>query len=254
MKKLGWLLSTLAVLTAGTGLKAMADDTPEIKPMFEDGKFKCSDGYDPDTDPSLHPPGQSPQARAQVNAQAQAEHEKSVANKEPDQAPGSGGGKQDKKKSSDDKVDDKKESDKKDEDKKDDEKKDEDKKDDKDKKDKDKDKKDKDKDKDSDKKDKNKDKSSSESSESKAAKNPLNQAIFAIQTKNYQSSISLLKTILEKSPKNAQAHYLLAVSYVGLRKYTDAAGEYETVLKNTSDPKLSELAKQGLQRVSSSKK
>lgn len=232
--RLGLLLSCLLV----SDCVAFCDESEEgkVKPMFEDGKFKCSDGYDPDTDATLHPPGQDSRSREMVNAQAQAEHEKKVAQEGGSASAGDGSAA---KSESGPKTDEIGKTDKvAGPDKKDAEKKD-DKKDDK---------------KDEKKDDKKDEKSKSNSSglDLNKASNPMNRALFAIQSKNYQASVDLLSGILKSDVKNAQAHYLLAVSYVGLRRYVDAREQYGIVLKSAADPKLVDLAKNGLQRISGS--
>ena len=272
----------------------------KVKPVFEDGLFKCSDGYDPDTDASLHPPGQDPRTRQLVNAQAQASHEKKVeAEKAAESGKGkeSGGGsdkieaigskddkedKKDEKEKDKDKDKDKDEKDKdekdkdKDKDKKDDketaEKKDdkkEDKNDDKETAEKKDNKKDDKKDvketaeKKDDKKDGKKDEKAEEKAEEKSkpasgtldlakASTPMNRALYAIQNKHYQEGADLLNGVLKTNSKDAQAHYLLAVSYVGLRRYGDAKEQYHLVLQSAANPKLIDMAKSGLQRISGS--
>jgi len=75
--------------------------------------------------------------------------------------------------------------------------------------------------------------------------------MFAMQTKHYQTSIDFLKPIIAKDPKNAQAHYLMGVSYVGLRQYNEASAAYNQVLKIApAGSKLHDMAEQGLKRIS----
>lgn len=229
--RLGLLLSFLLL----SDYPALSDELEEgkVKPMFEDGKFKCSDGYDPDTDASLHPPGQDPRSRELVNAQAQAEHEKKAAEQRGNEEGGASktdagvrgdsAEKMDKALSpekKDGKEPEKKEQDKKDE-KKDDRKED-------------------------------KSRSGTGNLDMNKAASPMNRALFAIQSKNYQASADLLNTLLKSDVKNAQAHYLLAVSYVGLRRYGEARDQYNVVLKSAADPKLLDMARSGLQRISGS--
>jgi hypothetical protein len=271
MKMFGSWLATTLTLTFLTGVSfaAFADDTSDpdkVKPMFEDGKFKCSDGYDPDTDASLHPPNQNPRTRALVNAQAQDKHERDIsgeASKAPEAEGKSDAAASGKPTAVDDvKVDADKEKEKE-----------------KEKKDKDKEKKDKDKDRtQSGKKDKTAEGEKDQKAEAekaaaektaaekatkekeaaaKADNNPLNKALFAMQTKKYQNSIDILNALLAKDANNAQAHYLLAVSYVQLRKYPEATEQYNIVMKlgkanPAANAQLSQRAEQGLKRISGS--
>ncbi len=94
----------------------------------------------------------------------------------------------------------------------------------------------------------------SQTSATPAAKtlSPLEQASFAIQSKNFQNSIDLLSLVISKDGKNAQAHYLLAVSYVGVRRYSEAKEEYKIVIKLTPNSKVSQLAEQGLKKLTES--
>ncbi len=154
------------------------------------------------------------------------------------------------KKDESDKKDDK---DKKDSDKKDDkDKKDSDKKDDKDKKDSDK-KDDKDK-KDSDKKD-DKDKKDSDKKDEKkeevkyAPYNPLREAISLMNSGKYQDGVDLLTKEIKKQPNNPQAFYTRAVVYVRMRRYPEAAKDYNQVLTLVPQGKLAELAKAGLAKI-----
>src|SRR6185312_3312981 len=61
--------------SGGSGADASSDTG--VAPMYG-STFKCSDGYNPDTDPTLHPAGQNPKVRMLVNAQAQQKHEEEV--------------------------------------------------------------------------------------------------------------------------------------------------------------------------------
>ena len=250
MRRYGWLLSGCVVLSLlpGVNLRAIADDqgdSSKIAPVFE-GKFKCSDGYDPDTDASLHPAGQDYRVRQQVNAEAQFAHEKQVSGggvkpadiqNNPAASPANPTSKDADKKSidvknpGDKKVSDKKADDKKDGDKMDGNPSCKDGQDGKNEKDK-----------------------AAAAADTKEALNPLNQAVFAIQSRRYQNAVDLLNDVIAKEAKNAQAHYLLAVSYVGMRRYPEATGEYNTVIKlSAANLKLKDMAEQGLKRINASR-
>src|SRR6185437_1308470 len=103
---------------------------------------------------------------------------------------------------------------------------------------------DKDKDKDKDKaadKDKNADSDSgtdkqTEKEKEEAAKlakqpyNPLRDAVFLLNTKQYPAAFQLIGGVISKQPRNAEAHYVAAVILVGMRDYALAANEYNLVL------------------------
>src|SRR5579883_1757553 len=179
-------------------LMARADEPEAPKPDAGKKDFKCSDGYDPDADPRLHPPGQDYRTRQIINAQEQQKHEKQIEDanggpveKKPE-ATGSGTGsgsgqtpsaeplstpESDKDKKEKDKEDKDKSKDKKDSDKKAE--------------------KETDKDKEKD-KEKEKEAAKSDASAKQLAeqKNPLNQAVFAIQSRKYDDSLKFLNLVL----------------------------------------------------------
>lgn len=260
MKYIRWSLVFLLITQLFPVLSVGAEepaDPGKVQPIF-DGKFKCTDGYDPDTDASLHPAGQDPRSRQLINAQAQEDHEKQIAEKKDGagqaSTPKAGETKPDTKAVEGDKsVAEKKDPEKKDPEKKGSEKKDPDKKE-TGAKESDKKESDKKESKEAASSDKEKPKDGDAALNAEKANNPLNRAVFAIQSKNYQHGMEILKGLLIANAKNAQAHYLLAVSLVGLRRYAEAVEHYNIVLKLApGDPKLSQLASDGLKRISGSK-
>jgi cytochrome c-type biogenesis protein CcmH/NrfG len=77
----------------------------------------------------------------------------------------------------------------------------------------------------------------------------MKDAIFAMQTGKFADSVSLLNGLLAKDSKNLQAHYLLAVTYVNLRKYSEAAAQYKTVLQSAPNTPIGKLAADGLSKI-----
>jgi Tfp pilus assembly protein PilF len=82
-----------------------------------------------------------------------------------------------------------------------------------------------------------------------ASNDPMQMALGDISSKKYDSAITRLKSILEKSPANAQAHYLLAIAYASSHQSVSAKSEYEATLKYTRDPKLQSMASAGLSKL-----
>lgn len=81
------------------------------------------------------------------------------------------------------------------------------------------------------------------------AKEPIQLALGDISSKKYESAIARLKGIIEKSPANAQAHYLLAVAYASSHQSVFARSEYEATLKYAKDPRLQGMASAGLSKL-----
>lgn len=79
--------------------------------------------------------------------------------------------------------------------------------------------------------------------------NDLKQAMFYLSSGDYQASVSALNTVLNRNPANAQAHYLLAVTYVHLRDYAQASTHYHQVMKLVPGQKLASLAADGLAKI-----
>lgn len=85
--------------------------------------------------------------------------------------------------------------------------------------------------------------------ENKEAYNPMKDAIFAMNTGKFNESLNLLTQVIAKDSKNWQAHYLLAVTYVNLRKYAEAATQYKKVMQFAANPRLAKLAADGLSKI-----
>jgi tetratricopeptide (TPR) repeat protein len=254
MKYSLWLVLIVSLISSNlTEVRADEPEEGKVSPMFK-GEFKCSDGYDPDTDASLHPKGQDYRTRQLINEQERQKHEEQIqqnAEKNPEKKSDEQSGRGEKSTNAvpDAKAEELKDKNKDDKDK---EKKDKEKE-----KDKDKEKSEK-KDDESEKKDKKADEKDPKKEEAQKAleeqKNPLNQAIFAIHSRNYSDSLKYLNVVLAKQPKHQQAHYLMAVTYVGLRKYDEAREQYNIIIKSNLDPKLVQMANLGLAKIPTSTK
>jgi tetratricopeptide (TPR) repeat protein len=83
------------------------------------------------------------------------------------------------------------------------------------------------------------------------AYDPLKEALFEMNCQRYDSCVSKLSKLISTHPKHVQAHYLLAVTYVMMRKYPEAAAEYNHVLKMApANSELSKMATDGLKKIS----
>lgn len=204
---------------------------PPAPPPFKDGnagmyqeKFKCSDGYDPDKDPALHPPNQDSKVRMLVNAQAQKEHEdqlqaRQAAGAEPatkldggerspeaDQKPGNPPTKETTAE--------------------------------------------KNKEKDKEKDGKNPDgKQSDRAAATSTVMNPVQEALFLIQARKFHDSLSVLGPLVSRNGNNLDARYLMAISYVGIRKYAEAAEQYKKIIEMAPHSKQAALSVEGLKKI-----
>lgn len=114
-----------------------------------------------------------------------------------------------------------------------------------------------DKDKEGDKDAEDKDKEAKEKEAAKAdekpvnvgAYNPVKEAIFFLNAGQPQQAIAVLANVLKKNPANAEAHYLAAISFVGLRDYKMAADEYSVVLRLVPATPLAQMAVDGLKKI-----
>ena len=200
--------------------------------MYGDN-FKCSDGYNPDSDPSLHPPDQNAKVRMLINAQAQKEHEDRLAAQkqgsaepmsaaEPNRTQTgldkSGEGKPEapasrdgtgKRNETTGRPDDNK---------------------------------------------------TNEAegrglvkappaAASAAAVNPAREALYFIQLRKYADSLAILAPLVKKSNNNLDARYLLAVTYVGLRRYPEAIEQYKQIIALAPTSKQAILAADGLKKI-----
>lgn len=78
---------------------------------------------------------------------------------------------------------------------------------------------------------------------------PLRKAMFSLRQGNYTQSLDQLNEVLTSNPKDAQAHYLLAVTNVMLRRYTEAANQYRAVLNLSQSSEIRALAETGLRKI-----
>jgi Tfp pilus assembly protein PilF len=78
---------------------------------------------------------------------------------------------------------------------------------------------------------------------------PLSDIVFDFYCKQYSTCLSKLDKFLKENPKHAQAHYLLAVTYVMLHRLNDAASQYKETIKLSPDTDLSKLAQDGLKKL-----
>jgi tetratricopeptide (TPR) repeat protein len=65
----------------------------------------------------------------------------------------------------------------------------------------------------------------------------------------YDSAITRLKEILQSSPANAQAHYMLGVAYAKTKQFVAAETEYQETIRLAGDEKLKDLARLGLSKL-----
>ncbi len=242
----GLLLPASGQESTTTSVPAASDPTPPAatpstgeKPSdgnsgMYGGEFKCSDGYNPDTDPTLHPPDQNAKVRMLINAQAQKAHEEQLtAEKEnggPPERPtgehkatGALPEKAEKKLDLPEKKEgaEKKEvAEKKGEDAK---------------------------------KNPSNDADSSKKKSDAAATaqfSPIKEALYLIGERKYQDSVTLLTNLLAKNGNNVDARYLLAITYVGLRKYPEATEQYNKVISLSPNSRQAALSIEGLKKIS----
>ena len=77
----------------------------------------------------------------------------------------------------------------------------------------------------------------------------LRDAVFKVTVRDYISSATQLQKLLVEEPDNAQAHYLLAVTYVWLRRFPDAVRQYNDVVRLQPKGDLAKLAISGLAKL-----
>lgn len=78
---------------------------------------------------------------------------------------------------------------------------------------------------------------------------PLEQVCSELSEFKYDSAIARLKTILQKCPRNAQAHYLLAVAYARTKRFAEAEPEYKQAIKISPNKRLRDLAELELAKL-----
>lgn len=200
----------------------------------EGSEFKCTDGYDPDSDASLHPANQHPKVRMQINAEAQKAHEEALAEKaraaaeakEKEAKEAALSGKDEKKENKDQAKNPSKENEKKDTAEKE--------------------------------KEKNKKDDvaksdgaakSAKASEEKANYSPIKEALYLMSEHKYEQSAAVLNGVIAKNANNIDARYLLAVTYVSMRKYQEATEQYNKVISIAPSSRQAELAQAGLKKI-----
>lgn len=70
-----------------------------------------------------------------------------------------------------------------------------------------------------------------------------------IAAAKYADAITRLQALLQKSPDNAQAHYVLGVALASTKKYDDAESEYRLALNHAKDDKLKQLVSAALSKI-----
>jgi tetratricopeptide (TPR) repeat protein len=81
------------------------------------------------------------------------------------------------------------------------------------------------------------------------AMSPVQEALFLIQAKKYQDSLSVLSPIIGKNSNNLDARYLMAISYVAMRKYPEAAEQYKKIIEIAPNSKQAALSVEGLRKI-----
>ncbi len=79
---------------------------------------------------------------------------------------------------------------------------------------------------------------------------PLKDVLHLINTKQYDGAETNLRTHLTRYPNDMQAHYLLGVSLVFSKNYSEAKRAYQYVIDNSQDQVLVERARTGLRKLS----
>ncbi len=79
--------------------------------------------------------------------------------------------------------------------------------------------------------------------------NPVKDAIFFLNAGQYKEALGIISTVLAKTPTNADAHYIAAVCFVGLRDFNMAADEYRLVLRLVPTTPLAQMSIDGLKKI-----
>jgi tetratricopeptide (TPR) repeat protein len=85
---------------------------------------------------------------------------------------------------------------------------------------------------------------------STSAYDPLKEAMFLINSRQYEKSLETLNRVLGSNCNNQNARYLRACVYVYLRRYSLAVLDYQQVLKLSPHSDLAKRAAEGLKRIS----
>lgn len=78
---------------------------------------------------------------------------------------------------------------------------------------------------------------------------PLKQAIFLMNTNQFDKSLELLNRLISANGNNLQARYLRACLYVHMRRYPQAASDYRHVIKSAPNTQLGTRAAAGLRQI-----
>jgi len=78
---------------------------------------------------------------------------------------------------------------------------------------------------------------------------PLKDAIFFLNNGQYQQAVGIISLVLAKNPASAEAHYIAAVCFVGLRDFKMAADEYRLVLRLVPTTPLAQMSIEGLKKI-----
>lgn len=77
----------------------------------------------------------------------------------------------------------------------------------------------------------------------------IREALFNLNAGKYADCLNQLRKLVATEPRNAQVHYLMAVTLVNMRQYVDAAKQYQEVLRLVPQGKLADLANAGLSKI-----
>ncbi|MEH2139159.1 tetratricopeptide repeat protein [Nostoc sp.] len=77
----------------------------------------------------------------------------------------------------------------------------------------------------------------------------IEQVAIAFDHKDYQTAAKLLKQLLKESPDNPWVRFYLGRLHEVSKKYPDAEKVYRQLLRDTTNIKIIDLARQGLQRL-----
>lgn len=81
------------------------------------------------------------------------------------------------------------------------------------------------------------------------AYNPIRQALFELNTKQYARSLDTLNRVLATNPNHPQAHYVRAIVLVMMRQYPGAVRDYKEVIRLIPNSELGRRAAEGLKKI-----
>ncbi|GEM_PF-2788129 len=82
------------------------------------------------------------------------------------------------------------------------------------------------------------------------AYDPVREAVFELNQKQYNQSLSTLNRLLAANPNHPQARYVRAVVNVMMRNYPAAAQDYREVIRLSPNSDLGRRAAEGLKKIS----